>query len=163
MRKVFAISIFLAFAQEAVPAALAATSTVSGATALALAAVVADYSSVLSAQERRAVARLFNDDVNFGFPAYQKISVKADAVVCRISNVDIAERSCELTFGKQRRTVKGRQANELDATAEAAGVASEGAAGTIFTSLSHLACTLDPHEIEQKAGGGASCTFDTGQ
>jgi hypothetical protein len=38
----------------------------------------------------------------------------------------------------------------------------DGAAGTMFEALSHLDCTINPHEIPQKAGGGASCSFDPG-
>jgi hypothetical protein len=60
------------------------------------------------------------------------------------------------------RTLKGRQANEIYATEAVAGVPSDGAAGSIFESLSNLVCTLDPGEIRQKAGGGANCTFDAG-
>jgi hypothetical protein len=59
--------------------------------------------------------------------------------------------------------LKGRRANELNATALEAGVPSEGAAGSIFESFSHLVCTIDPNDIKQKAGGGANCTFDTGK
>ena len=38
----------------------------------------------------------------------------------------------------------------------------DGAAGTMFEALSHLDCTINPQEIQQKAGGGASCSFDPG-
>lgn len=38
----------------------------------------------------------------------------------------------------------------------------DGAAGTMFEALSHLDCTINPHEIQQKVGGGASCSFDPG-
>jgi hypothetical protein len=41
------------------------------------------------------------------------------------------------------------------------GISSEGAAGTLHETVSHLVCTISPHEIAQKAGGGADCTFDT--
>jgi hypothetical protein len=162
MKSVLATAIFLMLGQAFVQAASAASSTASGPAALALAAVVAEYSPILSVKERRTMARLFDDKLNFGLLASQKVSVKADSIVCRMSNVAIAERSCELSFGKRTRSLKGRQANELNATAAVAGIASEGAAGTIFTSFSHLACTIDPHEIKQKAGAGATCTFDTG-
>ena len=37
-----------------------------------------------------------------------------------------------------------------------------GDAGSVTESLSKLNCTLDPAEIKQKAGGGASCSFETG-
>src|SRR5439155_18319941 len=105
---------------------------------------------------------IFAGDLNFVYPANQMISVTADSVVCRTGNVDISARSCKLIFGTHVRTVKGRKANELNATAIQAGIPSEGAAGTIFESFTHLACTMDPNEIKQRAGGGANCTFDTG-
>jgi hypothetical protein len=43
-----------------------------------------------------------------------------------------------------------------------AGIPADGAAGSVSESLSKLNCTLDPAEIKQKAGGGASCSFETG-
>jgi hypothetical protein len=84
-------------------------------------------------------------------------------VVCRTSNVDIAARSCALTFGGTRRAVSGREANEIGATALVAGASSDGAVGSVIESVSKLACTIDPNEIRQKAGGGAECTFEEGQ
>jgi hypothetical protein len=48
--------------------------------------------------EKGVMARLFGGHSNLTFPANKKISVKADAIVCRASNVDIASRSCKLTF-----------------------------------------------------------------
>src|SRR5882757_9774133 len=91
----------------------------SGSAALALAGVVAPYSP-LPAAEKKAVAALFAGDSNV--PATNKITVTADKVVCRASNVDITSRSCELTFGSQTRTVKGREANAIFATEALAGV-----------------------------------------
>jgi hypothetical protein len=91
-----------------------------------------------------------------------KIAVTADSVVCRASDVDITARSCRLGFGAKTVTLLGRRAHELGATIAEAGVVSEGAAGTIFESLTHLSCTIDPGMIRQKAGGGADCTFDPG-
>jgi hypothetical protein len=40
-----------------------------------------------------------------------------------------------------------------------AGVPADGAAGSIFESLSHLSWTLDPQAISEKAGG-AECTYE---
>ena len=139
-----------------------APSKISGSTALALAGVIAPHSPLLGFHDRHVVARLFGGDANVPYPANKKITVKADAVMCRTSNVDITARSCVLTFGSHTRTPKGRQANEIYATEAVAGVPSDGAAGSIFESLSNLVCTLDPAEIRQKAGGGANCSFDAG-
>ena len=93
----------------------------------------------------------------------KKLSVTAETVVCRTSNVDIAARSCELTFPTSKKTLRGREANELYATAATASVSPEGAAGSNIESFSKLNCTVDPKEIRQKAGGGAECSFETGK
>ena len=106
--------------------------------------------------------RLFDTDLKIGSSEDQRILVRVETIVCRTSDVDITERSCELNFGKQKCILKGRRANELNATVVEAGVRSEGAVGSIFTSLSHLVCTIDPGEITRKAGGGADCTFSMG-
>ena len=140
-------------------AASAAPATTSGSVALALAGVVAPYSP-LPAAEKKAVAALFAGDSNV--PTTKKITVTADKILCRASNVAITSRSCELTFGSRTRSVKGREANEIFATEALAGVPSDGAAGTIFEGLTKLSCTLDPKVIKENAGGGADCTFEPG-
>jgi hypothetical protein len=132
--------------------------SVTGQAALALAGVVAPASHLLSMTEKEAVATLFA--ANSTIPYKKKIVVTADKIVCRASNVDITARSCELTFGKTVKTINGRAANEVFATAAMAGVASDGAAGSIFESLSKLSCTLDPQVIKDKAGAGAECSFE---
>jgi hypothetical protein len=145
----------LAFASHA----SAAPSTASGSVALALAGVVAPYSPLPDA-EKKAVAAFFAGDSNV--PTTNKITVTADKIVCRASNVDITSRSCELTFAGHVSNVKGAAANSIFATEALAGVPPDGAAGTIFEALSKLSCTLDPAVIKQKAGGGASCSFEPG-
>jgi len=144
-------------------AALAASGTATGPDALALAAVIAPYSPQVRSFDKRVIARLFRGNTRFGFTPNAKISVDADSVVCRVSNVEITSRSCDLTFGSRKRTLTGREANEIYATAAAAGVAAEGAAGSSIRSISKLRCTVDPNAIMQKAGGGADCSFETGQ
>ncbi|MHC1949385.1 hypothetical protein IF803_34170 [Bradyrhizobium sp. UFLA06-06] len=138
--------------------AWAAPATTSGSVALALAGVVAPYSP-LPAKEKKAVAAFFGGDSNV--PITRKITVTADKVVCRASNVAITSRSCELSFGGNARTVKGREANAIFATVALAGVPPDGAAGTIYEALSKLSCTLDPTVIKDKAGG-ADCSFEPG-
>jgi hypothetical protein len=78
-----------------------------GPTALALAAVITQHSPLVRAFDRRIIARLFGDRTNFGFTPNTKISVTADSVVCRTSNVDITARTCDLTFGNRKRTTGG--------------------------------------------------------
>ena len=137
----------------------AAPATTSGSIALALAGVVAPYSP-LPAKEKKAVAAFFGGNSNVRYA--RKITVRADKVVCRASNVDITSRSCALTFGSRTHTVKGSEANAIYATVALAGVPPDGAAGTIYEALSKLSCTLDPKVIKDKAGGGADCTFEPG-
>lgn len=141
------------------PAAVGAATTVSGSTALALAGVIAP-SSPLSPGEKKVVAALFGGKSNVAYA--RKIVLTADKIVCRTSNVDITARSCELTFKTGKRSLKGREANEIYATEIMAGVPSDGAAGSIFESLSKLSCTLDPKVIKENAGGGADCSFEPG-
>ena len=141
-------------------AADAAPATVSGPNALALAGVMALYSPLLSGDERETAAALFvgEKDVRYA----KKITITADKIACRVSNVDISARSCELTFNGKKQTVTGRRASEIFATEALVGVPSDGAAGSVFESLSNLNCTLDPKAIKQKDGSGANCTFETG-
>lgn len=154
----------VALALFVIPAAASAASaapvTVTGPAALALAAVVAQHSS-LPAYDKKVMAKLFAADRIYFISPKTKISVTADNIICRTSNVDIAARSCNLTFKTSKKALKGREANELFATAATANVPSEGAAGSNIESFSKLNCTIDPKEIRQKTGGGAECSFET--
>jgi hypothetical protein len=139
-------------------ASAAEAATVSGSPALALAAVVAAHSPTLSAAGKKEVAAIFNGK---GSGAYKgKIVITADKIDCRISNVDITARSCELTFGSKKPSFTGREANELYATEVFAGVPSDGAAGTIHEAVAKLKCTLDPNAIKQNDGSGADCSYE---
>jgi hypothetical protein len=42
------------------------------------------------------------------------------------------------------------------------GVPSDGAAGTLYESLSQLTCTVDLRLLQQHGGGGATCSFRPG-
>jgi hypothetical protein len=141
----------------------ASAAAVSGSSALALASLVAANSRLLAQQDRSVLARMFAGYLNFRFPPDRKIAVEADSIVCRASNVDLTSRSCELTFGPKKVTLSGRKAHELFATLAEVGVRPDGAVGTIRESLSRLSCTIDPNEVKQKAGGGATCNFDPGK
>jgi hypothetical protein len=141
---------------------VASAASAIGNSALALASLVSEHSPILTLDEKSVMGQLLHPNPNFSYLADKKITIEADAIVCRQSNVDITARSCELTFGAKKVTVKGRKAHELFATIAEVGVPPDGAAGTIYESLSHLACTINPAEIKQKAGGGAECKFDPG-
>ena len=149
-------ALFLLAAFGLTPAAAAPVS-VSGSTALAVAAVIAPHSPLLSAYEKRTIAGLFNGSARAG----KKLTVTAESIICRVGNVDITARSCEMTFDKGKRTLKGRQANEVNATLAAAGAVAQGAAGSMIQTVTKLSCTLDPNVIKDNAGGGADCSFAT--
>jgi hypothetical protein len=161
MKKAALLASLLAMAQ--VPAVSAAPVTATGPAAFALACVVAQHSPLLNATDKRVIAHLFSGANHFVAPANRKFSVTADSIVCRVSDVDITARLCELAFESGKLTLKGRDANEMNATLAAASVAPEGAAGSTIESVSKLVCTLDSNEIGQKAGGGAKCSFEIGQ
>lgn len=154
-------AVVLPLATPGLSSASAAPATVSGPKALAVAAVVAQYSPVLNPGERKVVAGLFDGNIRMSYPL-KKLSVDADVVMCRISNVAIAERSCEITFKKGKRSLKGRAANEVYATLASAGVIAEGAAGSMIENVSKLSCMLDLGEIKQNAGGGTDCSWQSG-
>lgn len=116
----------------------------------------------LSPGDKKALVDLLDAENNFYWPIGRKITVQADAVVCKASNVDITARTCDLAFGKKKLTIKGRAGHEIFATIAEAGVASEGAAGSIYESLSHLRCVIDPRQVFDKAGAGADCKFTPG-
>jgi hypothetical protein len=143
--------------------ARAATVTASGPSALALAAVVAYHGGwLLGAFDRRALLRLF-EGKRLIIKRVNKITVAVDSIVCKMSDVDITARSCAFAFKNHKRDLTGRAANEVYGTLAIAGVMSEGAAGSITASIMKLSCTIDPLLIGQKSGGGATCTFETGQ
>jgi hypothetical protein len=125
-----------------------------------LAALVSEQSPVASLDEKSILGQMLRPNPNFSYLADRKISIAADLIVCRQSNVDIAARSCELTFGEKKVLVKGRKAHELYATIAEVGVPPDGAAGTIYEKLSHLDCAVDSGEVKRKTGGGAECKFE---
>ena len=56
-----------------------------------------------------------------------------------------------------------QRAHELFATLSDASVEADVGAGQIFEAVKVLVCILEPSEIEDKGGGGATCTFTAGQ
>ena len=142
----------------ATPSAYAADAK--GSSALALATIVAGHSPTMDQRDKRLLRRMFNGR---GTGRSQgKITVEADSIKCKVGNVDITSRSCDLAFGKEQVSLDGRRANEVFATLVVAGVTPDGAAGSMNAAVSKFKCTIDPQEIKQKAGGGADCSFDAG-
>jgi hypothetical protein len=150
---------FLAAAALMATASADAAST-GGNAGLALAARVAAKSPTLNGQQKSTMQHMLDGNLHFHYPANKTIVVKADAVTCRASNVDISSHSCDLTFGAKKRTVQGDAGAALYATLVWAGVPGDGAAGTIFEAVKNLVCTIDPNAVKQRDGSGANCTFD---
>lgn len=128
--------------------------------ALALAALVGLQSPHLTGVEKHVLSKYLDGHSGAIFKKGKTIVVKADAVTCRASNVDITTHSCDLTFGgKKKKTLSGRKAHEIFATLLENGVASEGAAGSIFVGLTNLDCKIDPAGVSSRDGSGATCDF----
>ncbi len=149
----------------------ASAASVSGSSALAIASLVAASSPVVRLYNKNVMARLFDGRFNLVVPPDTTISIEADAIVCSAGDVDITAHSCTLTFGPPASPyligpaisyLTGRKAHELYATMMEAMIPPQGTAGALDESLSHLVCTINPHEIAKKSGGGADCTFDAG-
>jgi len=130
-----------------------------GSSALALAALVGADSPRLGDGDKAALAKLLDGDTAFDFPKDKTITVTADKVTCHASNVDIAEHDCTLAFGKPDITLKGRAAHELYATLLEAGVEPDAGAGNIWVAVSKLDCAINVAEVQEKAGGGATCHY----
>ncbi|QGM96867.1 hypothetical protein [Methylocystis parvus] len=130
-----------------------------GPAALALAALAAESSPLVNVQDKRLLAAYLNGAANAPYAKSKRIEVKADAVDCRASNVDIAMHACTLSFGARKIELQGRRAHELYATLIENGVPADGAAGSIHEAVTELACEVDAAEVAQKAGGGARCAF----
>lgn len=138
-------------------AASAATTT--GGAALALAALAAVKSPAVGALDRLVLLAYLEGRADAPLARGRTISVKADAIDCRASNIDITSHSCDLAFGAKKATLSGRKAHELYATLIENGVALDGAAGTMHAAVTALDCTIKIDEIRDKAGGGANCSF----
>jgi len=133
--------------------------TVDGQAALALGALVGEHSPSLSSLQKRTIRLIFDGDQTGPFPTTLAITVQADSILCRVSNVQVAIRSCVLTFGGHSRKLTGRAAHEIYSSLVEVGNPSNGAAGTIFESLNRLSCTIDPQALRRNDGGGAHCAF----
>jgi len=161
MKRLAVVATFLVLKQTM--SVSAAPVTVTGPAALALASVSAQHSPLLSTDDKELVARIFGGDSDVARSTRKMVSVTVDSIVCRVSNVDITTRHCEMAFKTSKLTLRGREANEMGATLAAAGAPTEGAAGSIIENISQLVCTIDANEISQMAGAGAKCTFETAQ
>ena len=104
------------------------------------------------------LTKLLDGKTNVSFSG-QTILVSVEKLVCKASNVDIKSHSCDLGFGKQDVTLKGRAALELYATLIEVGVPPDAGAGSVFEAIGKLDCKIDPNEVIENAGGGAHCEY----
>ncbi len=148
----------------AIPFTLAAHSAVagsaSGGAGLALAALVALQSPSVGAANKAVMGKMLDGKLGFSFPAGKKINIDIDALDCRAGDVDISAHTCDMTFGSKTVSISGRKANELFDALSAAGIPGDGSAGQSHESFASLKCVIDPNEVKQKAGGGASCDYN---
>jgi hypothetical protein len=134
--------------------------SVEGNGALSLAAIVGQYSPIITKPEREVLSKLLSGQKNAPYGAAKKVAVTADGITCRVGNVDITLHLCELTFGSKKVTINGRASHELYATLAEVGVPPDGAAGTIFEGVSNLKCEIEPSAIKKSDGSGAHCAYD---
>lgn len=146
------------FAFGALVALVASSPACAGNSELSLAALVGLHSPRLSAAEKGQLEKYLEGDAKASLHM-GKIVVTAEAVTCRMSNVDVTYHDCELDFGAGKVSFVGRKAHELYATLVENGVPSEGAAGSIYEGIAELQCAINPAEVKEMGGGGASCAF----
>lgn len=127
--------------------------------ALALATLVAERAPQIGLLDKHLLTAYLDGRANTPHAKGKKIVVKAEAIDCRASNVDITSHACDLTFGAKKIALAGRRAHELYATLAEVGVVPDGAAGTIHEAVTNLDCTIDADAVQEKAGGGAVCAF----
>ena len=140
-------------------AAVARAEESRGASALAVAALVAPHSGQALSLEQQSLLASYLDGRADAPRRVRQIRVRADRIVCRASNVDITHHVCDLSFGAKTVTLEGRQAHELFATLLEMGVAPEGAAGSMFAAVVSLDCLIDADAVAERAGAGAECHY----
>ena len=150
---------FLLLAALLVTPGPALAETTGGSGALALAALVGQNSPLVTPAAKAVLAKFLDGETKASFPAGQTITVQADKLTCKASNVDITLHSCELVFGTRTATLTGRAAHELYATLIEIGVPPDAGAGSAFEAVAKLDCEIDPSAVIANAGGGAHCDY----
>ena len=154
MRRCIKLGLWVVFALRS---GAAFAQGVQGHSALALGVIVGSYSPLLTHGDKAVLAALMPADGRI--LRSRKVVINANEVRCRAGDVDITNFNCQLKFGGTTKVLSGRAANELLATLGEAGVHGDGAAGTIYYSLSNLSCVISLYDVAQKNGGGASCAY----
>lgn len=159
MRRAFLLAIPFLFTGAT---AFAAQST--GNAALALAALIGAEDPVLSGTQKHVLAHFLNGQTAVAIPpAARRIKTRADKIRCRMGDVDTGLHDCTLTFGHREITRAGRTGQLLLATMQENGVQSDGAAGTIYYTVTDISCLVDSTGVERHEGIGATCTFTNGE
>src|SRR6185312_9873519 len=109
------------------------TQSTQGHSALALAVIAGGYSPLVSAHQKRVLAKLLSG--HGGAPHTGKIVVTSGPIDCRAGDVDITAFSCDLKFGAATRRLSGLAAHELYVTLQDAGVQEDGALGTMHMAV----------------------------
>jgi len=134
-----------------------------GNAALALAALIGAEDPVLSQSQKHVLAHFLAGQAVSVPPTSQRIKTRADRIRCRMGDVDTTLHDCTLTFGHREITRAGRTGQLLLATLQENGVPPDGAAGTIYYTVTNISCVVDATGVEQHAGIGATCTFTNGE
>ena len=99
VKQLMAVGICCAVGELNLSPASATPAAVSGPSALALAAVVASHGSQLGSFDKRAMLRLF-DGKSVVITRVNKITVAADSITCKMSDVDITARTVGTAMGR---------------------------------------------------------------
>ena len=105
----------------------AAAAEAMGNGALSLAALVGLRSPAQTAVEKYLLSAYLAGRPKADYSRGKKVVVRANEATCRISNVDITAKSCDLKFGASSVSVLGGQAQALYATMIEVGVPPSGA------------------------------------
>lgn len=131
-----------------------------GAEALAVAALIGERSPSLSANDKTVLSHFLDGEMTFSTPSGTgTITVTAQSVTCRSSNIDLAMHSCQLNFGSTTITEAGTRGEALWATMIAGGVPGNPGAGSIYFSMAPVTCTVNVTQIQSGTGAGVSCTY----
>jgi hypothetical protein len=152
MKTVAIIAIACALANAAI------AGTIDGRDAVIVASLIAQQSPKVAAADKRALAGRLPHKSNSPSPPLPNVTVKADAISCKMSRYNANEFSCELAFDAQIVKTQSRTASELyDALPSE--IAS-GAMGEYFKELTNLSCSIDGANFGNEAKGGVQCTYD---
>ncbi len=125
-----------------------------GHSALALAAVIAPSSPLLSEADKMLIAQLYDGQMRSD---EVEIVIKADALFCTSSFKNLLLHKCTLDFSGTKVQLFGRQSRELEMMAKFAGIDVDATGNSNF--FQRIECRLEPSKIAKRDGSGAVCTW----